>query len=58
MFDIEALFVAITPATLLLIKEQLVAYEAKLDVNGVEHTRVENTVVALDTIWREKVGLD
>jgi hypothetical protein len=58
MYDIEALFVALTPATLLLIKEQLVAYGSGLNANDVEHTRVGNTVIALDGIYADKMGED
>jgi hypothetical protein len=58
MHDVEALFVALTPATLLLIKGQLVAYKSELNVNDMELTRAGNTVIALDGICADKINQD
>jgi hypothetical protein len=56
-YDIEGLFVTLTPATLLLIKEQLEAFKRDLDDNElVEQARVENTIIALDAVHNEKTG--
>jgi hypothetical protein len=59
MYDIEALFVVLTPATLLLIREQLEAFKRDLtDEEFVERTRVDNTIIALDAVHNEKTGDD
>jgi hypothetical protein len=57
MYDVEWLFVALTPATLLLIKEQLEAFKRELaDGELVERTRLENTIIALEAIYHEKTN--
>jgi hypothetical protein len=59
MYDIEGLFVLLTPATLLLIKEQLGAFKRDLDDSElVEQTRVDNTIMALDAVHNDKTGED
>jgi hypothetical protein len=53
------LFVVLTPATLLLIREQLEAFKRDLaDEEFVERTQFDNTIIALDAVHNEKTGKD